>query len=472
MVGTGTINAIPSQLRNGTSSIVLAPNEDDDGDGLLNGWEEVGMDINNDGTIDLGLPSLGANPRHKDIFVEVDYMDLHKPNPTAMTEVEEAFRKAPVSNPDGIDGIKLHIILDEQLPHEDATDATGLFAKKGAHLGNTLERTDVNRENIINSKQQVFHYVLFGHTQPSSTSSGESPNMPGLEFMVTLGASKWGKDPVTDHNVGSKDQQAGTFMHELGHNLGLDHGGWNSINCKPNYLSVMNYAFQMPSLIGDRPLDYSRSVLNSLNENRLNEKVGIIDSIPPSLRTAYGPEPIQTPQVGHPINWDQDTIPEEPSVRVDINNISTEGCRTSPGDTLAGYNDWQHLDYEVPLSYATSGTNYTSGSDNKTSTPHKDITIDEIIHHRILLWNSIKSNAYPIGPQFFNTSDPIDNQKMNIVNGLLNDTRNNITDLLITNNLSKAINELGELREIYKITNNTEVIWSLDNLETVLRKQI
>ena len=46
-------------------------------------------------------------------------------------------------------------------------------------------------------------------------------------------------------------------MHELGHNLGLHHGGAATaiigrtsndyqMNCKPNYLSVMSYARQMP----------------------------------------------------------------------------------------------------------------------------------------------------------------------------------------------------------------------------------
>ena len=37
-------------------------------------------------------------------------------------------------------------------------------------------------------------------------------------------------------------------MHELGHNLGLEHGGHDRVNCKPNYLSVMNYAFTNPNL--------------------------------------------------------------------------------------------------------------------------------------------------------------------------------------------------------------------------------
>ena len=48
---------------------------DTDGDGLLDSWETSGLDINGDGTIDLDLPAMGANPLHKDLFVEVDLMD-------------------------------------------------------------------------------------------------------------------------------------------------------------------------------------------------------------------------------------------------------------------------------------------------------------------------------------------------------------------------------------------------------------
>ena len=63
------------------------------------------------------------------------------------------------------------------------------------------------------------------------------------------------------HNVGSLDQQQGTFLHELGHTLGLRHGGGDNINCKPNYPSVMSYTSQFSTPIsptGVRPLDFSR----------------------------------------------------------------------------------------------------------------------------------------------------------------------------------------------------------------------
>jgi hypothetical protein len=76
-------------------------------------------------------------------------------------------------------------------------------------------------------------------------------------------------------------------MHEFGHTLGLNHGGaeTDAINCKPNYISVMNYAFSdvgirqtvgcdwdnAPSV---RP-DYSGATLVPLDESNLNETVPI-----------------------------------------------------------------------------------------------------------------------------------------------------------------------------------------------------
>src|SRR5262249_28869273 len=77
---------------------------------------------------------------------------------------------------------------------------------------------------------------------------------------------------------------AGTFMHELGHNLGLHHGGDSDENYKPNYISVMNYAFQfgipyaaVPGSIhvaGFR-IDYSDTALPTLDEAHLDETLGV-----------------------------------------------------------------------------------------------------------------------------------------------------------------------------------------------------
>jgi hypothetical protein len=49
-------------------------------------------------------------------------------------------------------------------------------------------------------------------------------------------------------NPASKPQVIlGTVMHEMGHAHGLKHGGTDAINCKVNYISVMNYVRQVPT---------------------------------------------------------------------------------------------------------------------------------------------------------------------------------------------------------------------------------
>jgi hypothetical protein len=47
-------------------------------------------------------------------------------------------------------------------------------------------------------------------------------------------------------NLSQKTQEtAGTFFHELGHNLNLRHGGGDQ---KPDYISSMSYLFQLPGI--------------------------------------------------------------------------------------------------------------------------------------------------------------------------------------------------------------------------------
>ena len=93
----------------------------------------------------------------------------------------------------------------------------------------------------------------------ASKSSGCSEN-GGDDGVVTLGSFNTRSVEPCRHQRGLTDQQAGTFMHEFGHLLGFGHGGYDGINCKPNYRSVMNYSRQFAgSPILNRRLDYSRS---------------------------------------------------------------------------------------------------------------------------------------------------------------------------------------------------------------------
>ena len=68
----------------------------------------------------------------------------------------------------------------------------------------------------------------------------------------------------TPFPVGTPFMQASTLMHELGHNMERRHGGEAfEPNCKPTYLSVMNYLYQLRGLLDDvgKPhLDFSADV--------------------------------------------------------------------------------------------------------------------------------------------------------------------------------------------------------------------
>ena len=45
-------------------------------------------------------------------------MNLHKPWKQAITDVMDSFDNVPVSNPDGIMGINLHVDVDEEITHQ------------------------------------------------------------------------------------------------------------------------------------------------------------------------------------------------------------------------------------------------------------------------------------------------------------------------------------------------------------------
>jgi hypothetical protein len=450
---------------------------DRDGDGIPTTWETNGIDINKDGKVDLILPD--ANPLHKDLYVEVDHMISHKPNDKALDDVISHFAAAPVSNPDGKLGITLHVLRDEEIPHKDlmpskttGVDETGLKPTKSIYFGTVKERADPNHVNIIAAKQLLYHYALFAHKYPDpstkDTSSGIAER-PGMNFMVTLGAAGWGTDPpgcASCHNVGSLDQQEGTFMHELGHNLNLRHGGGDEINCKPNYLSVMNYARQFSSLINDRPLDYSRSKLGSLNEANLNENNGISASTPPSLMTVYGPPEPKFGVAGIPLDWNRNGVTTDKLVNEDIDKFADKdvgGCPASASEILNGYDDWHHLQLLKNGGIASPGS----------SQPIRELSIGDVRQHRILLMGGIHEAINQIPDSAFTNTQ----QSKGLKAKLLNDTNpdsGSISALLRSDQLDAAIAKLSGLKtQVIRIVppNNNYLIFLIDNIIGTLEKQ-
>jgi hypothetical protein len=82
-------------------------------------------------------------------------------------------------------------------------------------------------------------------------------------------------------------------MHEFGHNLGLQHGGNEGRNYKPNYLSIMSYRYQVVGLYKsgvDGILDYSRFTLSGVAEYNLHEAsgIGVTGLTTPAMVAGYG----------------------------------------------------------------------------------------------------------------------------------------------------------------------------------------
>jgi hypothetical protein len=278
------------------------------------------------------------------------------------------------------------------------------------------------------NRRHIFKYALFAHalglvrvdaqgipvldaggeTQPKNTSGISDGGLGGGDLMVTLGL--WEDFEGTDF------MQASTFLHELGHGLGLQHGGGQPVtlsngtragqpNCKPNYLSIMNYSFQVRGLYlanGTGPvIDYSSQVLGptvtngvvaSLNESSLSEANG--------LRTATNNEamayrtswyaPLQnvnnavqfvvtrycngtnflggTPlvrvdgtTVTPPIDWNVDGAPTTtPQQDVNFNGVFNDGDPESEM-ALSGSNDFLNMDLRQTASRRNSGSDRIGG---------------------------------------------------------------------------------------------------------------
>ena len=273
---------------------------DSDGDGLPDDWEINGITIDANGVISVGntgngvfidLPKMGADPMHQDIFVHLDWMQpgpngqVFKPDPRAIQMVIDSFAIAPRTNPDHKMGVNLHVDFGPDSVMNPATgEKWGALSEAGEvtfqELFDTASSPDgqtfadafvpVKQYHFTPAKRRpVFHYALFCKNVNSKFPGG-------------LGFVSATDFVVASSNLGNTIVEAGTFMHELGHNLGLNHGGGDKVNAKPNYISIMNYKFQNTGTLkvtGQRSIDYSADELPTLDERNLNESLGIADPL-------------------------------------------------------------------------------------------------------------------------------------------------------------------------------------------------
>jgi hypothetical protein len=184
----------------------------------------------------------------------------------------------------------------------------------------------------------------------------------GSDLIVAL-------QPILDKEPLQPFTEAMVLMHEMGHTLGLGHGGIRSdgtpdhTNYKPNHLSIMNYAFgrgKEKGLIIDGHaglLDYShfgQDAIPNLNENNLNETTGLGDN---GAISAYGTRWFcgkgdesgrTTFDANGAIDWDCDGNDNETSVTANINADTSNIPLVCPNkrEELITRNEWGNLQFK------------------------------------------------------------------------------------------------------------------------------
>jgi uncharacterized repeat protein (TIGR01451 family) len=419
---------------------------DSDDDGLLDVWELSGVDTDNDGVNDLDLPGMGAHPLHKDIFLELDHLvaanHTHAPRLDAITRVVTSFANAPLVNADGTSGAQLHVDVGTlfgagTFQVAGAAGVTGTYGNLGGgnaigEAGNEIieafhdakdtavKVADLKAANFAANREGFFRYTIFGHQTNTrralnDCTSGQA-HRTRREFLVTLGGTAlsgvtcWTAD-AAGNSVGSSDEQAGTLMHEMGHTLGLRHGGEGDVNNKPNYLSVMNYSFQACE-VPNAPLlpgfcDYSRlvmgSVLPDLDEVALDECAGIGGGLGLGAMDWNADGAIQGPSM---------CTPAAATATADVNNDGvciTAGQNgvlqtTAVGDDTNkdnGINDGPNRRCDTTVKNMTDDVQVTAAGDTPTQ-PNPLKSFDD--------WNAVTPGLLEFTDGFGSGSSPIDQE--------------------------------------------------------------
>lgn len=238
------------------------------------------------------LFAMGARTGRRDIFVELDYMVESTPSGTISSQPqEEALQK--VVDAFARKNVAVHFDV--------GTAYSTMFNPRKFNLGGgnplpytpclLLERYPerINRPDCKNyfeyktryqdvRRRYIFHYGIFSAKMYEDFILAQA-ELFGNGMLFGLGEWSDGSNiPAASFNR-KINTQASAIMHELGHNLGLHHGGNEATEYKPNYYSVMNPLYALLGLSAS-PQSFSASDRYRFSEGRLNIDICRFDSSP------------------------------------------------------------------------------------------------------------------------------------------------------------------------------------------------
>ena len=309
---------------------------DTDRDGIADGDEVLGSELG------LDLPAMGASPLRRDLFVETDWIaddsdcgaHDHRPSNAVVGLLSSMYEQAPLRNPDGSYGISLHLDRGQGGPFTGGNEVgTDAYLYPSTEAGPFVI---YKRDHFDERRVGYFHYVVLAHDMGAVGGVGE---LGGDDLAIGTGGCdvcfQCGGAPVEGNVV------ATTLAHELGHNLGLRHGGDTQCNYKPNYPSIMNYRDAYAGIdvdcdgISDRVMDYSRGSRLDLNESTLHEARGVCGS--------------------RAIDWNDSNGIEGEAISMNVNAYTAEetDCGQSHS-VLRDHDDWARLRLNA-ISSASAG---------------------------------------------------------------------------------------------------------------------
>ena len=210
---------------------------------------------------------------YEHIYIEIDWQSGYPPDKAQLEIVAKSFEEH---------NIKLYIDAGEySVNYEGESESNvlkGLNYEKILRLGDDIDTIKSLVKNNFSDRKN-FRYCMYIKEIRPSLEEDKNPNeytlgiaddIPGKMFILS-------KEPIElRRSKFYSNQEAATFTHELGHTLGLCHGGDEHIIYKPNHVSIMNYAYTNHyGLEAENEINYSEYEFPEMDFNHIDETKGI-----------------------------------------------------------------------------------------------------------------------------------------------------------------------------------------------------